>query len=133
MSEELVGFNAGPYPRLYCPACEPLVDAVLEFVSPQTCGDHAVQAEGYVKAGEPDALLGAAIQRLIRGETVALLFAALTLSGCAGLLAPALLLDATAVSVGTWQRWKARQADEAQTEEIRALRLEIQRLRERIR
>lgn len=66
-------------------------------------------------------------------KLVILLLIALTLTGCvAALLTPALVLDAVVGSVGIYQRYEDRQTQQTQNEEIRALRQEIQRLRERL-
>ncbi len=64
---------------------------------------------------------------------VLLLLIALTLTGCLTFLAPALLLDAVVGGVSIYQRYEDRKTQQRQNEEIRALRQEIQRLRERIR
>ncbi len=59
-----------------------------------------------------------------------LLACVLTCSGCAAaLLTPALVLDATVGRVGIYQRLRDREATNAQTVEITALREEIARLR----
>ena len=62
----------------------------------------------------------------------ALLCVAVMCSGCAAVLTPALLLDAVVGSASIYQRWEDRKTQQEQTAEIKALRLEIQRLRERM-
>ena len=63
---------------------------------------------------------------------VTLAIVALLSAGCGIVLPAALLLDAGAAGVSTYQNWKARGAAEAQTDEIKALREEIRKLRSRI-
>ena len=58
-----------------------------------------------------------------------LLLVVLATQGCAAILAPALILDAVATGVSVYQRREDRLAENAQTDEIKALREEIARLR----
>lgn len=58
---------------------------------------------------------------------IPLVLIAVLTSGCAALLAPALLLDAASTGVNVYQSREARHATEALTEEVRPLREALER------
>lgn len=41
-------------PRLWCPGCEPNVDQVREYVSPQPCSEHSATAGCSIAVGVAD-------------------------------------------------------------------------------